>query len=54
VPSPMRGTAARGAFGDWMKAAIVDEARELRVLEVADPVPGPFECLVRIDDQLRM
>jgi threonine dehydrogenase-like Zn-dependent dehydrogenase len=32
-----------------MKAAIVSEARELEVLEVTDPVPGPYECLVKID-----
>jgi threonine dehydrogenase-like Zn-dependent dehydrogenase len=32
-----------------MKAAVVDEKRELQVMDVSDPVVGPFECLVKID-----
>jgi 2-desacetyl-2-hydroxyethyl bacteriochlorophyllide A dehydrogenase len=32
-----------------MKAAVVEAPGELRVLEVADPVPGPGQVLVRVD-----
>lgn len=32
-----------------MRAAVVTQARDLRVMDVSDPKPGPYQCLVKMD-----
>jgi len=32
-----------------MRAAVVTKSRKLKVMDISDPKPGPYQCLVKID-----